>query len=313
MGGSVWGVLTVSRRSRGRDHGTQRCGGGARAPMSNWCRPSRWFPPNSRGRTTGDAVRLPATTQRSCVAAELDSVSAVHQRLLPGEIRNPRRRWESLELPAEAKRLHEQVAALEFFSPPPPERGNGGQGSTTKALRSNPQGLEHRGEGSWRGATGSRYIPPNRWFEWNTTRHARSRDRARGDRLIWLESTMFGSWEEIPPVRPTYWWRRARILWSSAEEICMAANLNKPSWRNDMAEDRAKPWMPAAPSLSRHGICCELGDKPDRWAPRHGDWRRASVDGLGDCPMGPKCHWCRVMARLSGFGLRGGVGPVLET
>jgi hypothetical protein len=120
MGGSVWGVLTVSRRSRGHDHGTQRCGGGARAPMSNWCCPSRRFPPKSRGRTTGDAGRLPATTQRSCVAAELDSVSVVHQRLLPGEIWNPRRRWESPELPAEAKRLHEQVAALEFLSPPPP-------------------------------------------------------------------------------------------------------------------------------------------------------------------------------------------------
>jgi hypothetical protein len=46
-------------------------------------------------------------------------------------------------------------------------------------------------------------------------------------------------------------------------------------WRNGMAEDRAKPRMLAAPILPRRGICCELGDKPDRWAPRHGYLSRA--------------------------------------
>jgi hypothetical protein len=49
-------------------------------------------------------------------------------------------------------------------------------------------------------------------------------------------------------------------------------------WRNGMAEDHAKPRMSAAPILPRRGICCELGDKPDRWAPRHGylSWAKGS-------------------------------------
>jgi hypothetical protein len=68
------------------NHGSQPWRGAERrssmSPVTNCCS-SRRFRPNSRGRTTGDAVRLPAMTQRSCVAAELDFVSAVHQRLLP--------------------------------------------------------------------------------------------------------------------------------------------------------------------------------------------------------------------------------------